>query len=48
MNCLKGSYNRIIVGEPGIKNIRTLCQIFIQKDKKYSMDDDIDKIFPKL
>ena len=42
----KGSYNRIIVGKPGIKNIRNYMPNFYPEGQKiFYMDDDIGQIF---
>ena len=42
----KGSYNRIIVGKPGIKNIRNFMPNFYPEGQKiFYMDDDIGQIF---
>ena len=42
----KGSYNRIIVGEPGIKNIRNFMPNFYPEGQKiFYMDDDIGQVF---
>ena len=42
----KGAYNRIIVGKPGIKNIRNFMPNFYPEGQKiFYMDDDIGQIF---